>query len=110
MKLSAVSVYLALLLATVGEVSSGVLDPYVAGLQAEFEYERRQLQDGGGNIGKRQSGSTFSPPYYPAPKGGWLADWSASYTKAMAMVGQMTLAEKVNVTTTVGWSVVCPGH
>ena len=111
MKLSATSVYLALLLTTIGEVSSGTPDPvYEPGLQAEFEYEKRQLQGEGGNIEKRQSSSTFSPPYYPAPKGGWLADWSASYTKAAAMVGQMTLAEKVNVTTTIGWSMVCPSE
>lgn len=47
-----------------------------------------------------------SPPYYPAPKGGWISNWSASYTKAAAMVRQMTLAEKVNVTTSTGWQMV----
>ncbi|KAF8425274.1 beta-glucosidase-related glycosidase [Tirmania nivea] len=112
MKLSATLVYLALLLATAGEVSSGAPDPaYVPGLQAEYEYEKRQSQDEVRNTEKRQSYSTFSPPYYPAPKGGWLADWSASYTKAAVMVGQMTLAEKVNVTMAIGWSMgKCVGN
>lgn len=56
---------------------------------------------------ERQSQDPFhSPPYYPAPKGGWAPTWAASYAKAQALVSQMTLAEKVNVTTGVGWSMV----
>ncbi|KAI5780794.1 beta-glucosidase-related glycosidase [Geopyxis carbonaria] len=47
--------------------------------------------------------ASTSPPYYPTPKGGWVADWSASYEKARALVAQMTLAEKVNITTGIGW-------
>jgi beta-glucosidase len=43
-----------------------------------------------------------SPPYYPTPKGGWLAEWRDSYAKAQALVAQMTLAEKVNLTTGTG--------
>ena len=30
-------------------------------------------------------------------------DWAVAYQKAQALVKQMTLAEKVNVTTGVGW-------
>jgi beta-glucosidase len=30
-------------------------------------------------------------------------DWNAAYTKAKAFVGQLTLLEKVNLTTGVGW-------
>ncbi|RPB26956.1 hypothetical protein L211DRAFT_846517 [Terfezia boudieri ATCC MYA-4762] len=53
---------------------------------------------------ERQSEDPFhSPPYYPAPKGGWAPTWAASYKKAQKLVEQMTLAEKVNVTTAVGW-------
>jgi hypothetical protein len=37
-------------------------------------------------------------PYYPAPHGGWTSDWSGSYTKASLVVGNMTLAEKTNLT------------
>lgn len=44
-----------------------------------------------------------SPPWYPAPKGGTAAAWADSYKKAAAMVGKMTLPEKVNVTTGTGW-------
>ncbi|KAH8902502.1 glycoside hydrolase family 3 protein [Coniochaeta sp. PMI_546] len=45
-----------------------------------------------------------SEPFYPSP---WMdpnADgWQDAYTKAKAFVSQMTLAEKVNLTTGVGW-------
>ncbi|KAK0635337.1 glycoside hydrolase superfamily [Bombardia bombarda] len=41
-------------------------------------------------------------PYYPAPHGGWTASWSNSYAKAQALVAQMTLAEKTNITGGVG--------
>lgn len=41
-------------------------------------------------------------PYYPAPHGGWTSDWDASYQKAEALVVQMTLAEKVNITAGTG--------
>lgn len=41
-------------------------------------------------------------PYYPSPHGGWTSDWSASYSKAKALVEQMTLAEKTNITAGTG--------
>lgn len=44
-----------------------------------------------------------SPPYYPTPQGGTLSQWAESYRKAEALVKQMTLPEKVNVTTGTGW-------
>ncbi len=37
-------------------------------------------------------------PYYPTPHGGWIAAWDESYAKAQALVRQMTLAEKTNIT------------
>lgn len=43
-------------------------------------------------------------PYYPTPKGGWSPNWTASYAKAYAVVSNMTLAEKVNLTTGTGYS------
>ncbi|KAL2012407.1 hypothetical protein VTN00DRAFT_5125 [Thermoascus crustaceus] len=43
-----------------------------------------------------------SPPYYPAPPGGWLSDWAPAYAKAYEVVSNMTLAEKVNLTTGTG--------
>lgn len=45
----------------------------------------------------------FSPPYYPTPNGGWLPDWSEAYEKAHKVVSNMTLAEKVNLTTGTGY-------
>ncbi|KAK5125392.1 hypothetical protein LTR85_000501 [Meristemomyces frigidus] len=44
-----------------------------------------------------------SPPSYPSPWGTGLGDWSAAYASAQAFVSQLTLTEKVNLTTGVGW-------
>ncbi|KAI0015325.1 glycoside hydrolase family 3 protein [Xylariomycetidae sp. FL0641] len=41
-------------------------------------------------------------PFYPAPFGGWSSDWSESYERAVALVSNMTVAEKVNLTTGTG--------
>ncbi|KAI0169643.1 glycoside hydrolase family 3 protein [Hypoxylon sp. FL1284] len=41
-------------------------------------------------------------PYYPTPYGGWDDDWADSYEKAVNLVSQMTLAEKVNITAGTG--------
>ncbi|KAI0457960.1 beta-glucosidase-like protein [Xylaria acuta] len=43
-----------------------------------------------------------SPPYYPAPYGGWDDGWSDAYEKAVALVSRMTVAEKVNITAGTG--------
>jgi len=52
-----------------------------------------------------------SPPVYPSPKGGTLSQWEKSYQKAAAMVGKMTLIEKVNITTGTGWAQdLCVGN
>ncbi|CCT63152.1 probable beta-glucosidase [Fusarium fujikuroi IMI 58289] len=45
-----------------------------------------------------------SPPWYPSPKGGTSQNWAKSYDRAAELVGKMTLAEKVNITTGTGWS------
>ncbi|KAF1916809.1 glycosyl hydrolase family 3 N terminal domain-containing protein [Ampelomyces quisqualis] len=53
----------------------------------------------------------LSPPWYPTPKGGTDKLWGESYSKAAAMVQQMTLPEKVNITTGTGWSMdMCVGQ
>ena len=49
-----------------------------------------------------QSNQT-SPPHYPAPWGSGLGEWQAAYAQAQAFVSQLTLTEKVNLTTGVGW-------
>lgn len=52
-----------------------------------------------------------SEPWYPAPLGGVVEEWKESYSRAAEMVGQMTLVEKVNVTTGIGWSMgLCVGN
>lgn len=45
----------------------------------------------------------FSPPKYPSPWGEGLGDWAHAYEQARAFVAQLTLVEKVNLTTGVGW-------
>ncbi|KAE8374723.1 putative beta-glucosidase F [Aspergillus bertholletiae] len=51
----------------------------------------------------RASAEAYSPPYYPAPKGGWLPEWASAYEKAHRVVSNMTLAEKVNLTSGTGF-------
>ncbi|OQE92991.1 hypothetical protein PENNAL_c0006G08546 [Penicillium nalgiovense] len=50
-------------------------------------------------------------PWYPTPLGGTSEQWKESYAKAQEMVREMTLAEKVNVTTGTGWQMgLCVGN
>ncbi|OQE16274.1 hypothetical protein PENFLA_c028G01569 [Penicillium flavigenum] len=50
-------------------------------------------------------------PWYPTPLGGTSELWKESYAKAQEMVREMTLAEKVNVTTGTGWQMgLCVGN
>lgn len=49
-----------------------------------------------------QVSSYVAAPYYPAPHGGWVSSWEQSYAQAKALVGQMTLAEKTNITSGTG--------
>lgn len=44
-----------------------------------------------------------SPPKYPSPWGEGLGDWEEAYVKAREFVSQLTLEEKVNLTTGTGW-------
>ncbi|BAE57053.1 unnamed protein product [Aspergillus oryzae RIB40] len=50
----------------------------------------------------RASTEAYSPPYYPAPNGGWISEWASAYEKAHRVVSNMTLAEKVNLTSGTG--------
>lgn len=45
----------------------------------------------------------YSPPSYPAPWARGGNGWADAYQKAQAFVSQLTLLEKVNLTTGVGW-------
>nr|AAT95381.1 beta-glucosidase [Parastagonospora nodorum] len=47
--------------------------------------------------------NAVSPPFYPSPWIEGLGDWEAAYQKAQAFVSQLTLLEKVNLTTGTGW-------
>ncbi|KAF4549949.1 Glycosyl hydrolase family 3 C-terminal domain-containing protein 4 [Elsinoe fawcettii] len=44
-----------------------------------------------------------SPPWYPSPRGGQDHEWGESFRKAADLVRQMTLVEKVNITSGTGW-------
>lgn len=45
----------------------------------------------------------LSPPKYPSPWGEGKGDWAGAYAQAKAFVSQLTLEEKVNLTTGTGW-------
>ncbi|KAA8905769.1 extracellular beta-glucosidase/cellulase BGL3 precursor [Sphaerosporella brunnea] len=47
--------------------------------------------------------SAHSPPYYPSPRIEGSGDWKEAYVKAKAFVDQLTILEKVNITTGTGW-------
>ena len=64
------------------------------------------LSGGGYYVYNTEPKYGLSPPWYPAPKGGTVKSWEESYKKAAALVGKMTLLEKVNITTGTGWSQV----
>lgn len=53
----------------------------------------------------------ISPPKYPSPWTEGLGDWAQAYEEAKAFVSQLTLAEKVNLTTGTGWQLEkCVGN
>lgn len=62
-----------------------------------------QSADTSAKVQQRQTELAYSPPFYPSP---WMdpqADgWADAYAKARDFVSQMTLLEKVNITTGVG--------
>ncbi|ERS98658.1 hypothetical protein HMPREF1624_05445 [Sporothrix schenckii ATCC 58251] len=50
-----------------------------------------------------------SPPVYPSPDMTGVGTWAVAYNKAVALVSQMTLAEKVNLTAGVSSGTGCSG-
>lgn len=68
----------------------------VPSLMPDADHETSQLNT-------RAEAGYDSPPYYPTPHGGWVSDWAEAYEKAQQVVGNMTLAEKVNLTTGTGF-------
>ncbi|KAG6054772.1 hypothetical protein E4U17_003485 [Claviceps sp. LM77 group G4] len=76
------------------------------------------VEGDGGEVGVSSNSAvshaplSYSPPHYPSP---WMdpraTGWEEAYAKAKAFVSQMTLIEKVNLTTGTGWmSDVCVGN
>ncbi|GIZ40243.1 hypothetical protein CKM354_000359100 [Cercospora kikuchii] len=61
-----------------------------------------QLQPFANNTGENLDFAE-SPPKYPSPWSEGLGDWREAYEQAVAFVSQLTLLEKVNLTTGVGW-------
>jgi hypothetical protein len=51
-----------------------------------------------------------SPPFYPTPWMSGQGDWADAYTQAKDFVSQLTLLEKVNLTTGVGWGTFFSFH
>lgn len=58
---------------------------------------------GGAWVYKSAPKDGLSPPWYPAPPGGTVKSWEQSYEKARQMVANMSLVEKVNITTGTGY-------
>lgn len=44
----------------------------------------------------------MSEPFYPSPWASGQGDWADAYAKAKAFVAQLTILEKINLTTGVG--------
>lgn len=56
-----------------------------------------------GNSNDSSTTLAYSPPFYPSPWMDGSGDWAQAYSRAKAFVAQLTLLEKVNLTTGVGW-------
>lgn len=54
-------------------------------------------------LANAQNDGDLSPPFYPSPWARGGNGWQDAYQKAQAFVSQLTLLEKVNLTTGVGW-------
>ena len=82
------------------ETDLGFKQPPSEQLEQLDELQRRQQQQ---PYDSDYQGPLYtSPPAYPSPWGEGLGDWGAAYAKARDFVSQLTLLEKVNLTTGVG--------
>ncbi|KAH0269703.1 hypothetical protein KCU71_g19110, partial [Aureobasidium melanogenum] len=69
------------------------------------------LSAGGIWVYKTEPEGGKSDPWYPSPRGGTVAAWEEAYKKAAALVSQMSVVEKVNITTGTGWEMgMCVGN
>ncbi|KAI9373428.1 glycosyl hydrolase family 3 N terminal domain-containing protein [Aspergillus egyptiacus] len=55
------------------------------------------------SVASAQDDLAYSPPYYPSPWANGQGEWAEAYNRAVEIVSQMTLDEKVNITTGTGW-------
>ncbi|KAL4927979.1 beta-glucosidase [Aspergillus undulatus] len=55
------------------------------------------------SVANAQDDLAYSPPYYPSPWATGQGEWSEAYNRAVEIVSQMTLDEKVNLTSGTGW-------
>lgn len=62
-----------------------------------------QAEPESSQLNARAADGYASPPFYPTPHGGWAPEWAEAYEKAYQVVSNMTLAEKVNLTTGTGF-------
>ena len=92
--------YFPVLLALVSLASALVSQPDFA----RYAVRPRNVQAGANILSARDSvpAGYTAAPYYPTPPGGWVSNWTAAYAKAQVVVANMTLAEKVNLTTGTG--------
>ncbi|PKY06735.1 putative glycosyl hydrolase [Aspergillus campestris IBT 28561] len=59
----------------------------------------------------RPVGMPPSDSWFPSPRGGTLDAWADDYRKAQELVQRMSLVEKINITTGIGWSMgMCVGN
>lgn len=49
-----------------------------------------------------QADLAYSPPFYPSPWMDGKGEWAVAYKRAVEFVSNLTLAEKVNLTTGTG--------
>ncbi|KAK2802322.1 hypothetical protein FQN51_004614 [Onygenales sp. PD_10] len=86
----------------------------VYGARGELGGKGESGSEGTGGDGEADKGRTrdgLSKPWYPTPRGGTTGGWAESYEKARELVSKMSLVEKVNITTGVGWQMgLCVGN
>ncbi|KAL2799279.1 hypothetical protein BJX66DRAFT_256731 [Aspergillus keveii] len=55
------------------------------------------------SVASAQDDLAYSPPYYPSPWSTGQGEWAEAYNRAVQIVSQMTLDEKVNLTSGTGY-------
>ena len=84
--------------------ATSLLSPYLQCVLQPVELDvLHKRQSAAQPFNNDYTGPNFtSPPSYPSPWGTGAGNWSSAYEQARAFVSQLTLLEKVNLTTGVG--------